>query len=80
MSKENFSRRRFIGTTAVGLAGITILPSLSSCATKAVAEEGIRLGIIGLGRQAMFLLNGFLQIAGVKVVAGCDRKPDTECP
>ncbi|MCE4563260.1 Gfo/Idh/MocA family oxidoreductase [Maribellus sp. CM-23] len=72
MSKENFSRRRFIGTTAVGLAGITILPSLSSCATKAVAEEGIRLGIIGLGRQAMFLLNGFLQIAGVKVVAGCD--------
>ncbi|MCK3686329.1 Gfo/Idh/MocA family oxidoreductase [Maribellus sp. YY47] len=72
MSKENFSRRRFISTAAVGMAGITILPSLHSCATKAVADDSIRLGFIGLGRQAMFLMNGFLQIAGVKVVAGCD--------
>ncbi|MDO8930720.1 MAG: Gfo/Idh/MocA family oxidoreductase, partial [Bacteroidota bacterium] len=31
-----------------------------------------KIGIIGMGRQAMFLLNGFLQIPGVKVVAGCD--------
>jgi predicted dehydrogenase len=32
----------------------------------------IRLGFIGMGRQSMFLLNGFIQIPGVQVVAGCD--------
>uniref|UniRef100_UPI003218010C Gfo/Idh/MocA family protein n=1 Tax=uncultured Draconibacterium sp. TaxID=1573823 RepID=UPI003218010C len=73
MSNKNLSRRRFISTTALGFAGITFLPSLNSCATKtAAAEDCIRLGFIGMGRQAMFLLNGFLQVPGVKVLAGCD--------
>lgn len=73
MNSKNLSRRRFISTSAVGLAGITILPSLTSCATK-TAETGsaIRLGFIGMGQQAMFLLNGFMQIPDVEVVAGCD--------
>lgn len=73
MNNRNLSRRRFIGTSAVGLAGITILPSLSSCATKtAENSQTIRLGFIGMGQQAMFLLNGFINIPGVEVVAGCD--------
>jgi len=73
MNKKNLSRRRFISNTALGLAGITIIPSLSSCASKNEApEESIRLGFIGMGRQSMFLLNGFMQVPGVKVVAGCD--------
>lgn len=73
MSSKELTRRRFINTAAAGLAGITFLPSLSSCATKTAAEgETIRLGFIGMGRQAMFLLNGFIKIPGVKVVAGCD--------
>ena len=72
MGNKEFSRRRFIGTTAMGLAGITFLPSLNSCKTKTISEPSIRLGFIGLGRQAMFLLNGFLQVPGVKVLAGCD--------
>ena len=66
-----YSRRRFIGTTAAGMAGIAIIPSLSSCA-KPAASSDITLGFIGLGRQAMFLLNAFINIEGVKVVAGCD--------
>ncbi|NQU84236.1 MAG: Gfo/Idh/MocA family oxidoreductase, partial [Mariniphaga sp.] len=69
--KTNLSRRNFIGTTTIGLAGITVLPMLKSC--KTVTEDvDVKLGFIGLGRQAMFLLNGFLQIPGVKVLAGCD--------
>ena len=76
MSKNDFSRRRFFGAAAAGLAGITILPSLSfgagKAAAKAAAGNTIRLGFIGMGRQAMFLLNGFIQIPGVEVVAGCD--------
>ncbi len=67
----HFSRRQFLGTTAAGLAGVTFLPSLSSCAKPAATNE-VTLGFIGLGRQAMFLLNGFIQLEGVKVVAGCD--------
>ncbi|MGQ7869995.1 Gfo/Idh/MocA family protein [Sunxiuqinia sp. sy24] len=68
-TKKELSRRRFLGTAAIGVAGISLLPSLSSCSS---ATEPIRLGFIGMGRQAMFLLNGFIQIPGVRVVAGCD--------
>lgn len=69
--KGSLSRRRFIGTTAIGAAGFAFLPSLISCRTEKKSNE-IRLGFIGVGRQAMFLLNGFMGIEGVKVVAGCD--------
>ncbi len=72
MTNKNLSRRRFISTTAVGLAGITFLPSLNSCSNKTAVDKNIRLGFIGMGRQAMFLLDGFIKIPGVKVVAGCD--------
>jgi len=69
--KPLWSRRRFLGSTAAGMAGIVILPRLAtSC--KSSTDTDIRLGFIGLGRQAMFLLNGFIQIEGVKVLAGCD--------
>lgn len=71
-TKKELSRRHFLGTAAIGMAGITFLPSLSSCTSKAADEDQIRLGFIGMGRQAMFLLNGFIQIPGVRVVAGCD--------
>ncbi|MEN8225933.1 MAG: Gfo/Idh/MocA family oxidoreductase, partial [Bacteroidota bacterium] len=63
-----YSRRRFIGTAAIGMAGVAMIPSLTSCAK----SNEITLGFIGLGRQAMYLLNGFINIEGVKVVAGCD--------
>jgi predicted dehydrogenase len=68
---KGLSRRRFIGTTAVGLAGLSFLPSITSC-TKPAKAAPIRLGFIGMGRQSMFLLNGFIQIPGVRVLAGCD--------
>ena len=67
-----YSRRRFLGTTAAGMAGVAMIPALSSCAKPAAAGSDITLGFIGLGRQAMFLLSTFINIEGVKVVAGCD--------
>jgi predicted dehydrogenase len=78
--KKLITRRRFLGTATAGMAGIVVLPGiLSSCrgqGQKAATEEEddglITLGFIGLGRQAMFLLNGFIQIPGTNVVAGCD--------
>lgn len=73
---NSLSRRKFIKTAAVGAVGVAIFPQfLASCKQNKAAgsgEEVIRLGFIGLGRQAMYLLNGYLGIEGVKVVAGCD--------
>ena len=71
-TKKELSRRQFLGTAAIGMAGISLLPSLSSCTSKAIPNDKIRMGFIGMGQQSMFLLNGFIQIPGVRVVAGCD--------
>ena len=79
--KNLWSRRRFLGSAAIGMAGIAVIPGIAnSCkgktkatATAAAASDGeIRLGFIGMGQQSMFLLSGFLQVPGVKVLAGCD--------
>jgi len=69
--KANWSRRRFIGSTVAGMAGVMIIPAITGCKTNK-GTDSIRLGFIGMGQQSMFLLNGFLQIPGVQVVAGCD--------
>ena len=71
-NKKEFSRRNFLGTTAAGLTGITFFPFLNSCTSQSAKKDLIRLGVIGMGRQAMFLINGFIQIPGVRIVAGCD--------
>lgn len=73
--KTLWSRRRFLGSATLGMAGLAIIPAISSCKGKAkpaAAPADVRLGFIGLGRQSMFLLSGFLQVPGVKVLAGCD--------
>ncbi|MDD3787099.1 MAG: Gfo/Idh/MocA family oxidoreductase [Petrimonas sp.] len=77
---NQLTRRKFIKTAAVGAAGAVVFPQfLASCtqnkkaAGAAKEDDGIiRLGFIGLGQQAMYLLNGYLTIPGVKVVAGSD--------
>jgi predicted dehydrogenase len=69
--KKGVSRRRFLGTTAISMAGVAMFSSLAACKQN-VVDTDLKIGIIGMGQQAMFLLNGFLQIPGVKVVAGCD--------
>lgn len=67
---QSISRRRFIQTSLVGAAGLSVFPFIKSCKTP--ANDIIRLGIIGLGRQTMYLMNGFRQIEGVQIVAGAD--------
>ena len=69
--KRTWSRRQFINSGFAGIAGMMILPKIAS-SNKLSAVEDIRLGFIGMGQQSMYLLNGFLQIPGVKVIAGCD--------
>jgi hypothetical protein len=69
--KEGWSRRHFLEASALGAVGLAVLPGITGFAAPAVEKE-IALGFIGLGQQANFLLNGFMQLPGVKVVAGCD--------
>jgi len=67
--KKQWSRRQFITAAVAGVAGAAVIPNLISCSSE---SSDIKLGFIGMGRQSMFLLNGFIQIPGVQVVAGCD--------
>ena len=67
---SNISRRNFISKSMTGLAGIAIAPGLYGINRS--ASDTVRLGFIGLGRQAMFLLRGFISMPGVEVVAGSD--------
>ena len=73
---NQLSRRKFIKTAAVGVVGVAAFPQfLSSCKQSkgSASTDGlIRLGFIGLGQQAMYLLNGYIRMPDVRVVAGCD--------
>ena len=73
---NQLSRRKFIKSAAVGAVGVAVFPQfLSSCKQnrKEKVDDGlIRLGFIGLGQQAMYLLNGYIGMSNVRVVAGCD--------
>ena len=70
--KKGLTRRHFLETAALGLAGMAVLPGISSCKAPVVAEQDLKFGFIGLGRQAMFLLDGFIQLPGIQVVAAAD--------
>ncbi|KAF5072221.1 MAG: Gfo/Idh/MocA family oxidoreductase [Petrimonas sp.] len=73
---NQLTRRKFLKTAAIGAVGVAVFPQfVTSCQNKKageVADGIIRLGFIGLGQQAMYLLNGFMGMPEVEVVAGCD--------
>ena len=77
MSKQ-LSRRKFIKSAAIGAVGVVMLPQfLASCKQNKKdadsTEDGvIRIGFIGLGQQAMYLLNGFIGIPDIQIIAGSD--------
>lgn len=67
---KNYSRRKFLQTSMIGAAGLSMFPLLQGCSS--APSDQIRLGVIGLGRQALSLTNGFYQNPGIKIVAGSD--------
>jgi predicted dehydrogenase len=67
---NSLSRRKFLQYTLVGSAGIATLPLLQSF--NFGPNDTIRLGFIGLGQQAINLMQGFNNIPGVEIVAGAD--------
>ena len=67
-NSKMFDRRAFLQSSALGAAGLLILPGFKSFKP----NDNINLGFIGVGRQAMFLMNGFINLEGVKVLAAAD--------
>jgi hypothetical protein len=75
MSKSSFSRRKFLGTSLLTTVGLSSLPAFSFAKSplSVNTESGkVRLGFIGVGRQAMGLLNNMMKNPAVDVIAGAD--------
>lgn len=74
--KLDFSRRKFLGSGLLGAAGLTVLPHLGMASSPAYPmaskTDTLRVGFIGLGRQAMGILGGFLPLPGIEVIACSD--------
>ena len=70
---NQMNRRQFLGYSALGLAGLTILPSWTMAnGLRFAPSDRVVLGFIGLGQQGCSDFNSFSRCPGVQVVAGCD--------
>lgn len=69
---KKITRRKFLGTSALGLTGLTILPSWTINGIRVAPSDRITLGFIGLGRQGISDFHAFSQCPGVQVLAGSD--------
>lgn len=70
--KNEMSRRKFLGLSALGLTGLTILPSWTMNGVRIAPSDRVVVGFIGLGRQGINDFHSLSQCTGVQVVAGCD--------
>lgn len=67
------SRRRFLGYSALGLTGLTILPSwVMANGVRIAPSDRVVMGFIGLGQQGRGDFYSATGCPGVQVVAGCD--------
>jgi len=70
---NSISRREFLRMSAIGVAGMMVLPSfILKNQGKETDIKIINIAFIGLGRQGMYLVDSFMKFSNVKVVAGCD--------
>ncbi|MDX1640600.1 MAG: Gfo/Idh/MocA family oxidoreductase [Balneolaceae bacterium] len=69
---DGISRRKFLGMSAVGLAGLTIVPSHVLGGSHIPPSDRVVVGFIGCGQQGLNDFGGFAGVPGVQVVAGCD--------
>ena len=69
---NQLNRRKFLGLSALGLTGLTILPSWRIDGVKIAPSDRVVLGFIGLGQQGLSDFVGFSSVPGVQVAACCD--------
>lgn len=71
--KEELSRRKFLGYSALGLTGLTILPSwVMGNGMRIAPSDRVVMGFIGVGQQGLSDFRSFTGVPGVQVAAGCD--------
>lgn len=66
------TRREFLDFSALGLAGLTILPSWSINGVRIAPSDRVVIGFVGLGQQGLSDFTSFSTCPGVQVAAGCD--------
>lgn len=71
-TKKGMSRREFLGFSALGLAGLTILPSWAVNGVRIAPSDRVVLGFVGLGQQGLSDFHSFSDCPGVQVAACCD--------
>lgn len=70
---NSISRREFLRMSAIGVAGMLVLPSfMLKNEGKQTGNKVINLAFIGLGRQGIYLVDSFMKFDNVNIVAGCD--------
>lgn len=69
---KGLNRRDFLGLSAIGLTGLTILPSYVIDGIRVAPSDRVLMGAIGLGRQSLSDFRGFAGVPGLQVVACCD--------
>lgn len=71
-SEKEMSRRDFLRLSALGLTGLTILPSWISNGVRVAPSDRVVLGFVGLGQQGLSDFQSFSSCPGVQVAACCD--------
>lgn len=69
---KKINRRKFLSYSALGLAGLTILPGWSINGVKIAPSDRVVAGFIGLGRQGLSDFNSLSTCHGVQVAACSD--------
>lgn len=70
--EKDISRREFLRLSALGLTGLTILPSWAINGVKIAPSDRVVLGFVGLGQQGLSDFYSFSSCPGVQVAACCD--------
>jgi len=69
---QGINRRKFLGLSALGLTGLTILPSYTINGLRIAPSDRVVMGFIGAGQQGLNDFRGFSSVPGVQVAAVCD--------
>lgn len=69
---NTINRRKFLGYSAMGLAGLTILPSWAMNGVRIAPSDRVVIGYIGLGRQGLSNFYSATKCPGVQVAACSD--------
>ena len=71
-TNKGITRRKFLGLSALGLTGLTILPSWAINGVRIAPSDRVVLGFVGLGQQGLSDFKSFSSCPGVQVAACCD--------